>query len=334
MDRTQDEVATAFSGPVFVVGMPRSGTKLLRNLLNRHPLIRIPEIETEFLAWLAHHIRGYGELSAFENFKNLFHDITRFPYFMYRAETGPVIEAYTWHAACRSFDAGGVFEALIRTEVDAPVGSKIIWGDKSPSYINDILLIAALYPSARFVHIVRDVRDYCLSIHRAWGKNVLRAAQRWTDDVSKARNDGIIIGSAYIEVRYEELIGNTEGTLRRLCSHLGVPFVPAMLTLDKPSENLGDAKGITEIVRHNLGKYSSNISAGTLKRIEEIATNTMKAFGYELVFDVVAPRRLSALETLWARAQDAFHLVGREVRTRGVLSGILFHLRYFRATRG
>ena len=219
----------SFTGPLFIVGMPRSGTKLLRGLLNRHPRIGVSRNESEFLPWLAHRFARFGDLRRRERFDAFYAEMLRHSYFRFQREQGRLIDAGRWHAACAEFSAAGVFEALMRTEVDAPRGSGRIWGDKSPSYIDDLPLLKQLYPAARVLHIVRDVRDYCLSMHKAWGKDMLRAAQRWADGVRKARKDGAALGADYLELRYEDLLARTEPELRRVCAFLGVEFEPRML---------------------------------------------------------------------------------------------------------
>ncbi len=323
-----------FNGPLFIVGMPRSGTKLLRNLLNQHPRVRLLEVETEFLPWLIHHVAGYGDLSDLQNFRRFHADMVRFPYFMYRADEGRVLEADTWYAACHSYDAAGVFEALVRCEVAAPSGSSMIWGDKSPSYIDDIPLISGLYPQARFIHIIRDARDYCISIHKAWGKDMYRAAQRWADGVARAREDGTRVGPAYMEVRYEDLLSDVDETLRRACEHLGIEFDPSVLELEKPSENIGDARGASRVVKGNFGKFRNYMQPPVLKRIESIAKDVLQACGYELVYPTITARKLSPIERFLAQARDGWSLMRDESKKRGLVAAILFHARYYRATRG
>src|SRR5688572_4391082 len=128
--------AEAFTGPLFVVGMPRSGTKLLRELLMRHERICIPRTETEFFpelqAYVAHH---GGDMSVRARFDRMYQWCQRFPYFRYAKRRGELIAADTWYAGCRGWGAAGIFEALVRHDVDAPFGSDRVWGDKSPSYI-------------------------------------------------------------------------------------------------------------------------------------------------------------------------------------------------------
>lgn len=321
-------------GPLFLVGMPRSGTKLLRDLLNQHSRIAIPDIETEFLPYLAHRLERLGEAADPAAFSALYAQLVRLNYFDFRRLQGEIISEQRWFGACRSFGAAGVFEALIRQEVAAPPGSGIVWGDKSPGYIDDIPLISGLYPQARVLHIVRDVRDYCLSIHRAWGKDMLRAAERWSDGLSQARRDGRVLGARYLEIRYEDLLTDTEATLRQICGFLGLAFEPAMLTLSRPSENLGSTRGVASVVAHNSGKYLQQMAVRELLAVEAIAGETLVACGYGLTHELQPRRRLTTRERLWAQFKDAVNLVRSDTERLGVLGTIWFHMKYYRTTRG
>ena len=99
---------------------------------------------------------------------------------------------------------------------------KIIWGDKTPNYLLYLPLLKTLFPKAKFVHIIRDVRDYCLSINAAWQKNPYRAAQRWHDSIKKCRKDGKTLPQGdYMEINYEALIddpahANVQAALHQL----------------------------------------------------------------------------------------------------------------------
>lgn len=323
-----------FTGPLFVVGMPRSGTKLLRSLLNRHPLIGVPGVETEFLPWLARHIARFGDLSDRARFEVFYAEMLRHSYFRYRREHGNLIDAARWYEACTEFTAAGVFEALMRVETDAPRGSARIWGDKSPSYIDDIPLLKQLYPAAKVLHIVRDARDHCLSIRQTWGKDMLRAAQRWADGVRKAREAGAALGADYLELRYEDLLARTETELRAVCAFLGVEFEPGMLTLVRPSEDLGDTRGARQVVDGNREKYRRKMAPRTIARIEELAGPVLREYGYELVLPLRPVRRLSALEMRLAQLRDAVGLVLTSRSGWGFWRTALFHLRYFVITRG
>ena len=67
---------------------------------------------------------------------------------------------------------------------------------------------------ARFVHLVRDPRDCVLSTQEAWGNTPLRTAQEWADRVRRCRTAGTALGpSRYLELRYEDLVGDVRGRL-------------------------------------------------------------------------------------------------------------------------
>ncbi len=236
--------------------------------------------------------------------------------------------------ACRRYDAAGLFEALVRIDVGASQESDIIWGDKSPSYIRHILLIASLYLHARFIHILRDARDYCLSINKAWGKDMLHVAQRWADDVDAANKALRSSPNPDLLVRYEDLLAEPEVVLRRICVFLGINFEPAMLSLDRPSKNIGDAKGQTCIVADNQGKFKRNMTERTLRRIEEIVGEVLKSHGYALVMPDVQQRRLDSYEMRFAQVREGWHLIQSARKERGSYwKAFSFHLRYFMTTR-
>lgn len=322
-----------FLGPVFIVGMPRSGTKLLRELLNRHPRIAIPDAETEFLPWLVAFIAKEGDIADRGRFDRLYRRLSRQSFFRYRAEKGRSVSADAWYRACHRFDAAGLFETLIRLDVDAPRASNRIWGDKSPSYIDDVALLGRMYPQARVIHIVRDVRDYCHSVNHAWGKDMRRAASRWATGVLAARRAGTTLGSRYMEVRFEALLRNPEATLSTTCAFIGVDFQPGMLKLERPVEDLGQARGAQHIVADNQGKFAQRMDETTLADVEQIAAEAMRAFGYVATLPARASRPLMPLRLAFAQVHDALQLVRHRARGRGVLQALVFHLRYFLVTR-
>lgn len=321
------------AGPLFIVGLPRSGTKILRELLNQHPRIRINEVETEFLPWLDDAVQAAGDLRDRARFGALAEAAGRLPYFHYRAQSGSPVDVDRWHRACQSFDTAAVFEALMRIELGLADDTGVVWGDKSPSYIDDIPLIGRLFPDARVVHIVRDARDQALSSHRAWGKSVARAAQRWVDDVARARRDGQALGSRFVEIRYEDLLGDPAETMRCLCRFLDLPFDPAVTRPGKAVENLGDATGATTVVSANTRKFVDGLAPRTLALVEAIAGDELLRHGYSLMLPPAAPRRLSRARMAWAKAMDGVALVRSRRGEMGWWQAARFHLLYRTASR-
>ena len=321
MTGTANHMEKPFHGPLFVVGLPRSGTKLLRGLLNEHPFISLTTAETEFFPYWAEHWPSFGDLSDFERFTDFYNEMMRLPYFYYQDLENNIVDLRAWYEQCSDFSAADVFENLIRLDVDAPREGCIIWGDKSPAYVDHLPLLDHYFPQARFIHIIRDVRDYCLSIHKAWGKNMVRAAQRWVDSITKARADGSKLTGRYHEITYENLLEDPREQLEAICAFLGVDFDERMLTLSKAPENLGDAVNQTVIVRSNKAKYFEKLNPNTLKKIEAIAVSTLDSLGYT-VHNSVRPRRIPAVYMLSYKLLDGINLFKANVKRRGIKDSV------------
>ncbi len=308
-----------WEGPLFVIGMPRSGTKLLRNLLDRHPRIRILPWETQFLPFIAAWVASRGEPRTEAELGRLAEALRRSPYFDYRRKARGELSVRHWHSACRGrFDAAGLFEGFVRAELGLDPGSGVIWGDKSPSYVEHVDEILRLFPDARLIHIVRDVRDYCLSMRQTFGKDMRRAAHRWNAAILRI-GELIERGEPALAcVRYESLVARPAVELARLCDHLGVDYTESMLALDEPVENHGSTKGRTGIVATNFGRWRSALDARTVRDIESIAWAGMKALGYEPEL-ATGPKRLGSATLKLLRAKDGLVLITRDVEERGLL---------------
>jgi hypothetical protein len=321
-----------FSGPLFLVGMPRSGTKLLRGMLNEHSQIRFADIETEFLPYWVSRWPQLMPTGSPEQFRRFYSGCLKLPFFVQIAEQGFHIDSSEWFDACETLTPAGVFEGLMRCCLSIPRSNRsMIWGDKSPSYIRHIALLTAQFPTARVIHIVRDVRDYCLSIHKAWGKNILRAAQRWQDDVANAQNEGRKIGTNYIEVRYEDLLADPRPTLEAIAVFAGVTFEDGMLDPGRAVENLGAARNIRTLVRSNVDKYLTQMSPELVEKIEKIAGPTLRKLGYPCVY-LGAPERIAPWRLLVLQGLDGINLIKSGSVGVGLTRSVKFHLAYFRSS--
>jgi hypothetical protein len=163
-----------------------------------------------------------------------------------------------------------ILETILRYYAPYNGSQNFIWGDKTPGYVTHMALLADLFNEARFLHIIRDPRDYALSFNNAWGKHLFLAANVWQQTVQQARKSAVSLGDNYQEIFYEQLLAEPEATLREVCRFLDCDFAPEMMSLDRPSENLGDAKGRTDIVQDNTGKYHERLTRKQIERIEEI----------------------------------------------------------------
>ena len=213
-------VRTGREPAVFVVGMNRSGTTLLRMMLDAHPQLTIPP-ETHFVPDLIKATRTDGATAedALEAMKSArewgdfgFSD----EQMLERLRALPKIKP---GPAVRTF-----YEAYMEQQ------GKPRWGEKTPTYVQKMKLIQRALPEARFVHVIRDGRDVALSVLDRTVRDLTAAdvARRWKRKITKAREDSPQL-EHYIEVRYEDLILDTEPVLRRVCEFIELPWDDAML---------------------------------------------------------------------------------------------------------
>jgi Sulfotransferase family len=204
----------------FVVGMNRSGTTLLRMMLDAHPELAIPP-ETHFvpdlikacrepdampedaLAAMKKH-REWGDFDLSD--EEMLGRLRALP----KLRPGP---------ATRAFYA-------IYTEQQR----KPRWGEKTPTYVQKMKLIQRALPEVRFVHVIRDGRDVALSVLDRTVRELTAAdvARRWKKKITKARADAPAIRH-YKEVRYEDMILDTEQVLRDVCEFIELPWDDAVL---------------------------------------------------------------------------------------------------------
>lgn len=205
----------------FIVGVARSGTTLLRLMLDAHPSIAIPP-ETYFLLPF---LRGQPSLEGLDaaGFCNA---VTGFHTW---SDLGISQEDLTREVAdIRPFCPAAATRLIYR--LYAARHGKSRWGDKTPSYRRHMLAIERILPEARFIHIIRDGRDVALSLRREWfapTDDIGGLARHWVEEVEATRKQG---GSCknYLEVRFESLVREPRTVLKSLCSFLGLTFDPAM----------------------------------------------------------------------------------------------------------
>ncbi|MCU1429550.1 MAG: sulfotransferase, partial [Actinomycetia bacterium] len=211
----------------FVVGCPRSGTTLLRAMLDSHPELAIPG-ESYFVVELAPAFRRrWWRRFDRDAFASAVCGHERFQ--QWGLADADVRAALTSAAPTSYADAVRVVYGLY-----ARRHGKARYGDKTPNYVLQLPLLAELFPEARFVHIVRDGRDVALSVTNIdeWGpKRVPGAAKYWVQHVGAGRDAGAALGPArYLDIRYEDLVAEPERVLRSVCEFLDLEFDDAMLT--------------------------------------------------------------------------------------------------------
>jgi hypothetical protein len=328
-----ESAAAVWEGPLFIVGMPRSGTKLLRGLLSKHSHIRFLAAETDFLPFIDQWVEQHGEPVTADAFQQFDKAISGANYFNFRPEARGPFRWQDWRSACNGrFDVSGLFEGFARYELNAERGSGVIWADKSPAHIRHIPLILRHFPGARILHIVRDVRDHCVSMRNAWGKDIRRSAWRWGKDVLTAHRQCVSMPERCLEVKFEQLLQDPETQMRRICLFLDLKFTADLTQLAQSVEQRGYAAGRTEIMRDNFRKFETRLTPHEIASIESLAWNCMRAMGYDPV-RAKKQRRMSALTQYLLKIKDGAHLVASGMSRRGVAAAVRFHATHQRMAR-
>jgi hypothetical protein len=211
---------------VFIVGMNRSGTTLLRMMLDAHPQLTIPP-ETHFVPDLIKASREpdatpEDALAAMKSAREWGDFGFSDEQILARLRALPKLRP---GPAVRTF-----YEAYMAEQ------GKPRWGEKTPTYVQKMKLIQRALPEARFVHVIRDGRDVALSVLDRTVRDLTAAdvAKRWKKKITKAREDAPQL-EHYTEIRYEDLILDTEPVLRRVCEFIDLTWDDAVLNYHERS---------------------------------------------------------------------------------------------------
>jgi hypothetical protein len=311
------EHAAPSGPPLLVVGCGRSGTTLLRLMLDAHPDLAVPG-ESHFIPELRRRFPDPIDPEV------LTPALLRTPHFRH----WNVAESTVWERvrALERPSFADVVEAAFMANADEHGATR--WGDKTPIYVRSIPLLHAMWPDARFVHLIRDGRDVALSYRSLhWGPDtVWAAASKWRHDVTAGIRDGQPLGTdRYLEVRYEELVGDTKAAVRTICTFADLAFDERMLDPDvrmghptlAPEEGRAFHARSQEEVVAGAREWRTQMAPDDVRRFEAVAGRLLDDLGYERRFpDVGLPERLegavrSGVQDLRAVASEARKRLGR-----------------------
>jgi hypothetical protein len=312
--------AEAVNPYVFIVGAARSGTTLLQRMLDAHPQLAVVN-ETY---WLPR---------------------------KFRERTGLTREGVVTPALLPQLLESSKFSRMGVTEEDllgllsdrepiryerfverifglyAARRGKPFAGDKTPGYVRRIEQIHELWPRARFMHIVRDPRDVCLSMlewrsgERTAGQfgtwdidPVISTALYWRYSVAAGREAGESLGpSLYREVRYEDQVSSPERELAEICEFLGLPYAEEMTrfhegkTRRKPGRS-SKAQWLPPTA--GLRDWRTQLPIDHVERVEAVAGDLVRALGYETRFD-------DHTAAMLARVREVRETFAGHLRARG-----------------
>lgn len=269
--------------PLFLLGSQRSGTTMLRLMLNNHPSLAIPH-ESAFITIYFKKLSKYGDLGDRANARRLLSDVSQHPL----VKRGKLIA-----------DPDAILDRPIKSYRDfvdaifqayAQALGKPRWGDKTPFYTPDIDVIRTIFPDAKILHLVRDGRDVVLSQRSIeWmSSNLPKLALDWQWKTTIAHKVGAVLKDDFLEIHYEDLVLSPEETLRKICHFVREPYEPAMLSYSESAKDVVPAESlkwhrnsIQPPDPSQLFKWKTQLSRAERIIFEQLAGEALDLFGYE-----------------------------------------------------
>jgi hypothetical protein len=265
------------ASPIFIGGSPRSGTTLMRVIIDSHQLFCCGP-ESNMLRYL-------------DPIK--FQDITLawLPK-NFDMDKNEVLEMVGQSASLAEF-MDTFFEKYRQQR-----GTQR-WADKTPINVHYINFIFHYFPNAHFIHMIRDGRDSISSMRHFPRHKIVNGelvpidvtnpishcAETWVEYVNAGlahRDD-----SRYHEVKYEQLVQHPDDTLRELCKDLNIPFDENMLEFYRSKAKSRDVKRMPQnpeatqpIFSSSMGRWKDDLSPDELETTYDIAGNLLKKLDY------------------------------------------------------
>jgi hypothetical protein len=277
--------------PLFIGACPRSGTTLLRGLLNNHPDLAIPP-ETNVLIPVWKKRARYGDLSVPENKLRLAEWI-----YDSRGQGGMRLRRARFFTRDQAIERvmaapptlGSVYATVF--EMFAEAKGKSRWGDKRPRYAGMLDMIFALFPNAQFVNLVRDPRGAAAS----------QAPLGW-DDEDKALPSAIctwewsvrrvdwyaprLRPDQLLDIRFEDMVSDPEGILARICAFAKLRHEPDVIQhmIEAPRRgvyNEGWHDRLAEpITTDPIDHWKERLQPHEAALVEHVAARHFRRFGY------------------------------------------------------
>ena len=274
--------------PFFIIGAGRSGTTLLRTMLNNHSEINIPP-ET------------FGFRNAFLKFKC-------FQFFSWDFITDAVLKNYDsgnefflWELDLSpAYEKGKKLEntertfanlihLIFQTYLDAKDPNAKIWGDKTPLNTYYLDWILKTFPNAKFINMVRDGRDVVSSLVKANLTNVINGCIRWNLAIEKTTNlKHTVAPQQFLDIQYEDLVESPENIIKNICHFLNISFQEKLLINNDKTSNMKDVKFYEHfknlsnpINKKSIGKWKTNLSKYEQSLVKERLAKNLKLLGYQ-----------------------------------------------------
>ena len=277
--------------PIFMIGIQRSGSNLLRLMLNELPEIAAPH-PPHILQRMMPLVPHYGDLNRKKAFSLLVDDVCRLVESNPVPWEGVVLDRGNVAARCRKRNLVAVFGAVYDVMAEAQ-GAKT-WCCKSLANICYLPQIKDYFTDAKYIYLYRDGRDVATSFSKAvvGEKHFYHIAKEWNEAQQLAldfRKE--VPAKRFFNLSYEDLTTETEKAVRALCGFLGVAYKSSMLEFYKSGEakRAASASNLWEnvtnpVMKQNSRKFLKEAREEDIRIFESVAGSSMDSLGYERLF--------------------------------------------------
>jgi len=277
--------------PIFMIGTQRSGSNLLRLMLNQLPEVAAPH-PPHILQRLAPVESSYGDFAEDGNFMRLVDDVCRLVELNPVPWDGVSLDRKEVARRCLERSLVAVFGAVY--DLMAEARNAETWCCKSLANIFHLDDIERYFGgTARYVYLYRDGRDVAVSFSKAvvGEKHVFHIAREWgsTQRIALAHRDRIGDGR-FFGIRYEDITLQPELCMRQLCDFLGYRYTPSMLSFHQTDEARKAASSselwgnvVNPVMNNNSQKFLSELPKAEIALFEGVAGDVLDTLGYERV---------------------------------------------------
>lgn len=273
------------------IGTQRSGSNLLRVMLNQLPEIYAPH-PPHILKTFYPLLPLYGNLDYKENFIQLISDVCDWVNNNPVSWDGSRLNFTDIERACKRNDLISIFQAIY--ELKASEFQAKFWCCKSMESIYYVNELEKLNDKPFYIYLYRDGRDVALSFKKAivGPKHMYFLASKWRTEQELCLNFiNLLPESRYISIRYEDFIHDPDKIILRICAKLGIPFSDIVFDYFNSEESRNTAnsglmwKNITNpIIRNNFNKFVSELTTDEIILFEYVVGDMLQRLGYRPEF--------------------------------------------------
>jgi len=284
------------TSPIFIIGTPRSGTTLTAKILDKHPNIFMPG-ETHYFLDIYAQKDSIGDLSRNDAKEEVLQRLLS----IYKRYNEPkdqerIDKLFADENNLKKItEAADNYNTLFSKFMDIQLTEigKLRWGNNAPKDLFYIKEIISMFPDAKVILNIRDIRDFLGSYRDKWKITAKEDVSRlkklyhpvitsmlWKSSMKQIRvaRDIIPVENLLI-LPYEKLVATPEQTIKSLCNFLDEEFNPSMLNIN--SHNSSESQKSNGIYSTAANSWKGRISDEEAWIAQKLAGKDMEKLGYQ-----------------------------------------------------